>query len=525
VGVAPADGNVRVIGRYALYAPLAAGGMATVHFGRLLGPVGFSRTVAIKRLHGQYAQDPEFVSMFLDEARLAARIRHPNVVPTLDVVATDGELFLVMDYVAGESLARLARTMIELGTRMPLRMVSSIMAGVLHGLHAAHEAKDERGMPLGIVHRDVSPQNVLVGTDGVSKILDFGVAKAAGRVQTTRDGQIKGKLAYMPPEQLRGVSVSRATDIYAAGVVLWELVAGQRLFSGDNEGVVVAKVLQGDVASPAEVLRAKGVRLTPEQEHALPRLEKLIFRAVSADPEARFSTAKEMALELERAVPPATASEVGDWVEANAHEILTQRADRVAEIESSASMMPLEARPSTRMPTAPPVSAATRSLEVTRADVLTPVSQTSAPFDVPPPVTQPSSISVVTAGSIPVRTNGWFAVLLAGGLALLLIATVIVWRAVQSPDPSAKLPNSPPHGATSPPEPPPPLVLLTPDASAPGVVSASSVVSAPTAGPTALPSATAKKPQVRPPQPPQPNCTPPYTTDPAGIRHYKPGCV
>src|SRR5262245_51026591 len=170
-----------VIGRYALHGELASGGMATVHLGRLLGPVGFSRTVAIKRLHAQYAQDPEFVSMFLDEARLAARIRHPNVVPTLDVVATSGELFLVMEYVPGESLSRLARAARDRMERMPPRIVSAIMSGVLHGLHAAHEAKSERGEPLGIVHRDVSPQNVLVGTDGVARVLDFGVAKAAGR--------------------------------------------------------------------------------------------------------------------------------------------------------------------------------------------------------------------------------------------------------------------------------------------------------------------------------------------------------
>src|SRR6516225_9665163 len=137
--------NVRVVGRYALYVAIAAGGMATVHLGRLLGPVGFSRTVAIKRLHAQYARDPEFVSMFLDEARLAARIRHPNVVPTLDVVATQGELFLVMEYVQGESLSQLVKAASRLGERVPVRVAASILAGALQGLHAAHEARDERG--------------------------------------------------------------------------------------------------------------------------------------------------------------------------------------------------------------------------------------------------------------------------------------------------------------------------------------------------------------------------------------------
>src|SRR6187401_19340 len=134
---------MHVVGRYALHKAIAAGGMATVHLGRLLGPVGFSRTVAIKRLHAQFASDPEFVSMFLDEARLAARIRHPNVVPTLDVVATGGELILVMEYVPGESIARLSRALRERQQTLPTRILSTTMAGVLHGLHAAHEAKDE----------------------------------------------------------------------------------------------------------------------------------------------------------------------------------------------------------------------------------------------------------------------------------------------------------------------------------------------------------------------------------------------
>src|ERR1700689_1284290 len=144
----------RMLGRYALYERIASGGMASVHIGRLLGPVGFARTVAIKRMHPQFAEDPEFVSMFLDEARLAARIRHPNVVPTLDVVAMSGELFLVMDFVQGESLSRLIRATGALGERIPPRRVATMMFGVLHGLHPAHEPKSDRGEPLGIVHRD-----------------------------------------------------------------------------------------------------------------------------------------------------------------------------------------------------------------------------------------------------------------------------------------------------------------------------------------------------------------------------------
>ncbi len=314
----------QIVGRYALYGEIASGGMATVHYGRLLGPAGFSRTVAIKRLHAGYAKDPEFVSMFLDEARLAARIRHPNVVPTLDVVATSGELFLVMEYVQGESLGRLVRAMSTRGETTLPSIVAAVMSGVLHGLHAAHEATSEQGKPLGIVHRDVSPQNILVGTDGVTRVLDFGVAKAVGRLQTTREGQIKGKLAYMPPEQLRGEKMTRQADIYASSVVLWETLTGRRLFSGDNEGVIVARILESKVEPPG--------RLVPGLPEAF---DELTLRGLSRDPSKRFATAREMALALERCVGLAPASEIGAWVETMATHVLAMRAKRIAEIESS----------------------------------------------------------------------------------------------------------------------------------------------------------------------------------------------
>ena len=405
--------------------------MATVHLGRLLGPVGFSRTVAIKRLHAQFASDPEFVSMFLDEARLAARIRHPNVVPTLDVVATGGELFLVMEYVPGESIARLSRVLKERQQTLPTRILSAVMAGVLHGLHAAHEAKDERGHPLGIVHRDMSPQNVLIGTDGVARVLDFGVAKAAGRMQTTREGQIKGKLSYMPPEQLRGAIVNRQSDIYAVGVMLWELVTGQRLFAGDNEGAIVAKILEGKIEAPSMVLmRTMSGRQTLNDSmlRGLESLDPTILRALAMEPAERYATAREMALEIEHKLQPATGSEVADWVEVIAKEVLHSRAAMVAEIESSTSHVAadghghvqsvLQAKatlaPSQgRLPGRPPDSASPATVPQQRdvrdaRDVL-PLSQTMTmasgppvarpPYHGPvdgPPVTQPSSISVAS---------------------------------------------------------------------------------------------------------------------------------
>ena len=566
--------NVRVVGRYALYGAIAAGGMATVHLGRLLGPVGFSRTVAIKRLHAQFASDPEFVSMFLDEARLAARIRHPNVVPTLDVVAPGGELFLVMDYVPGESVARLSRVLRERQQTVPLRILSATMAGVLHGLHAAHEAKDERGHPLGIVHRDVSPQNVLVGTDGAPRVLDFGVAKAAGRVQTTKEGQIKGKLSYMPPEQLRGAVVSRQTDIYAVGVMLWELVTGQRLFSADNEGAVVTKVLEGRIERPSTVLMR--TRKQTLGEHAMRMLEALdetILRAVSMQPEARFATAREMAIELERKCPPATTSEVGDWVENIARDVLSSRAAMVAEIESSASMMVdghdnhvmsvlnakatlgpdhTMARPGgSGRPSAPsmpgplphaPMRPAQSSL--TPGPTTGPSLPPFAPHPMPlegPPVTQPSSISVSTPGSLgrqPESSGRWAALvaLVSVVAGVSVLAAALVFRhhtrasaaAAEAPfaEPTALAESSPPSAAsvTSAAVPSPPPIVGAPVVENDSVADAGAPLRAAAKAGGGSRKGTTKSVSAPGAAPPD-DCSTPYWYDAQNVKHYKEHCL
>jgi serine/threonine-protein kinase len=370
-----------------LFDEIAAGGMATVRFGRLIGEVGFSRTVAVKCLHAHFAKDQEFAKMFLDEARLAARVRHPNVVPILDVVAREGELFLIMDYVQGESLSKLVRATRNRKSRVPLRIIASIITGVLDGLHAAHEAKSEHGEPLGIVHRDVSPQNVIVGLDGVTRVLDFGVAKAAGRLQTTRDGQLKGKLAYMAPEQLKAEYVDRRTDIYAASVVLWEALTGQRLFKADDEIGVFGLVLQGKIRPPSEIIPS------------IPKgYDEVTMRGLALDPNHRFPTAREMAVALERVAGVASPRDVGAWVEDLARDTLRKRAEKIAELESVSSLSIQTMMDSGT--THPPGSLTSPSFQAPAAPA-PPTAPRLPPPRVPPPPRRPSGAGTTSGVHMP----------------------------------------------------------------------------------------------------------------------------
>ena len=315
-------------GRYTIYDEIASGGMATVHLGKARGAFGFSNTVAIKRLFPQMAKDPEFVAMFLDEARLASRVRHPNVVTVLDVLAESGELCLVMEYVAGESLWHLCRAARESQLAIPVPVVVAIVSSILHGLQAAHQATDALGVPLGLVHRDVSPQNVIVGVDGVTRLIDFGIAKAAGRSSVSRDGQLKGKIPYMAPEQIQGGLINLRTDLYGAAVILWELLSGERLFDGETQGLILGRVLDDVVHPPSEN--------NPQVSKAL---DSIVLRGLSRDSSRRFDSARAFALELEAAVRPATAAEVSEWVHATAPSSLLARNEKLARMERQASAL------------------------------------------------------------------------------------------------------------------------------------------------------------------------------------------
>jgi eukaryotic-like serine/threonine-protein kinase len=258
--------------------------------------------------------------MFVDEARLAGRIRHPNVVPTLDVVAAGDELFLVMEYVDGVSLGQL----LAHEPRVAAPIAAAIVRHVLDGLHAAHEASDATGAPLAIVHRDVSPENILIGADGFARVLDFGIAKARSRLHTTRNGEIKGRLAYMAPEQLSG-RVTRQTDIFAASVILWECLVGRPLFRADDDGETIGRVLATVVEPPSSIDPAISAELGA-----------IAMRGLARDPAARWQTARDMALAIEASTPLASSAEIAAWVERRGAVGLAQRRALVRDAEAIA---------------------------------------------------------------------------------------------------------------------------------------------------------------------------------------------
>jgi serine/threonine-protein kinase len=506
------------VGRYALHHEIASGGMAVVHIGRLLGPVGFARTVAIKRLHPHLARNPEFVAMFLDEARLAARIRHPNVVSTLDVVATEGELFVVMEYVPGDALARLLFAARERGEAVPLAVASSIMVDVLHGLHAAHEASDERGQPLHLVHRDVSPHNVLVGTDGAAHLIDFGIAKAAGRAQVTREGQLKGKLAYMAPEQLKGSTgggkVDRRADVFGAAVVFWEMLTGQRLFDGEDEGEIYGKVLRAEVVKPSKV--AGGDR---------EKTDAIVLKGLARTPDKRYPTARAMALAIEETLPLAPASQVGQWVERLGGEGLAERARRIAEVEGAAE----GSSPAPRV-SRPPDAASVATSPGGRIDPdepsLVATRQMMQKFPRASAVEAAQTDTSLVSSDLerPVRSRR--AYLAGAGFAALLVLAAGLVLAVRSSGnsvtpavvpPASTVASAAPPVATAPADTPPPAASqVTDDAVQPSNL------------PLAPPVPHSPRPAVptrRANPPPSADCNPPYTVDANGYRKYKRECA
>ncbi|HMG52412.1 MAG TPA: protein kinase, partial [Kofleriaceae bacterium] len=275
------------LGKYEVIRQIAVGGMAELYLARTVGMEGFEKLVCVKRILPQYINNPSFVNMFLNEARLAATLHHPNVAQVYDIGQEQGEFFFAMEYVHGEDLGRLVATAQENGVAVSLDCALTVASGLCAGLHHAHEKASPDGKPLGVVHRDVSPTNVLVSYDGAVKLVDFGIARAGGTSVSTTG--LKGKIAYMSPEQCRGkVPLDRRSDVFSIGTILYELTTGRRPFVDETEYGVLQQIVNRDADPPSSV--APGYP---------PALEAIVMRALSRDVERRFSTALELQNQLE----------------------------------------------------------------------------------------------------------------------------------------------------------------------------------------------------------------------------------
>lgn len=333
------------VGKYELLLPLGTGGTATVYLARTRGVAGFEREVALKLVHAHLRADEESRLHLLEEARLAARIRHPNVVPVTEVDADSCGVFLVMDYVEGEALSGLVRLLREQNQRLPPRLVARIMNDALAGLHAAHDLRDAHGQLVGLVHRDFSPQNILLGIEGVTRLADFGVAKAASRTVRTKTGLVKGKVAYMSPEQARGHKVDRRCDVWAAGVVVWELVTGRKLYDHED-----------DVATLLSVVTEEPPRLASVMQGVPKALDEAVAYALTSDVTNRCPSAEALRCMLESAWDECggmgTTTELGAFVRQTVGHKLAERRALAARGRGPSSFAPA-------MPAAP---AATASL-------------------------------------------------------------------------------------------------------------------------------------------------------------------
>jgi len=300
----------QVLGRYELLLPIAKGGMASVWAARLKGTRGFQKMVAIKTMLPGLVDDLHFERMFLDEASLASQVRHPHVIEILDLGEVDRILYLVMEWVDGEPLNIIMKYAATRGG-IPLAIAVSITAQACRGLHAAHELRDENGTLVGLVHRDVSPQNVLLTYEGVVKVVDFGVAKATGRAASdTEAGQLKGKIAYMSPEQLRGERIDRRTDVFAMGILLYMMTTGTHPFRGDDQSQTIRRISDDEPVTPPSAI-------VPGYPAGL---EAVVLQSLAKDASKRYPTANDMLIGLTRALPPSmrpsTDEEVAEFLRA-----------------------------------------------------------------------------------------------------------------------------------------------------------------------------------------------------------------
>lgn len=385
------------VGKYQLIAELGRGGMANVYLAVTTSPLGFdfSKLVVVKKLREHLKEDSEFVTMLLDEARIAARLNHPNVVQTLEVGEDRGEFFIAMEYLDGQALRRVLSRADKRGG-FPLVMQIAIMRDSLAGLHHAHTLKDFDGTPLNIVHRDVTPQNILVTYDGQTKVLDFGIAKAAGRASQTRQGVLKGKVPYMAPEQTRGKGLDHRVDVFAVGVMLWEAATGQRFWAGKKDIDILRALATGQLRrSPREV-----------RPDVHPILDEICQRALAPNPDERFGSAEQMAVAIDKYFAQVEERPAPSAIGAQVSELF---ADRIAEtksvIEGQLSRLKSGARPAESTGSLPPATRSSQASVSAESPTVAPTRGSRAKDDTAPhpkeiPLDQPS-----TGASAPVVVN------------------------------------------------------------------------------------------------------------------------
>ena len=286
---APPVGSRRErIGRYTLLERIASGGMAEIFRASSEGSDGIEHVVAIKRILPENARNSEFMTMFLNEARIAATLRHPNVIQAFDFGSENGSYYLAMEYLHGLDTRRIVQSLALAGKKLPLEIAIASAIGICAGLQYVHDKRDKNDRSLGLVHRDVSPQNIFLTTSGGVKLVDFGVAKAVHRVSDTLSGTIKGKVTYMSPEQVRAERLDRRSDLFSLSIVLWELTVGRRLFEGVSEAMVMNAIDKLDAPAPSQ--------MTPRYS---PDLERIVMKGLARDRDRRYQSADELRGDLE----------------------------------------------------------------------------------------------------------------------------------------------------------------------------------------------------------------------------------
>ncbi|HVY47472.1 MAG TPA: serine/threonine-protein kinase, partial [Minicystis sp.] len=332
----PGEDETFFVGRYRVISEIGRGGMASVHLSRIDGPGGFHKWVAIKRIHPHLVENDQLVDMFLDEARMAAGISHPNVAQVFDIGKDKDTYWIAMEYLHGEPLRELLRYAEEHDRPVMPEIAARIVADAAEGLHAAHELRGKNGELLNLVHRDVTPHNLFVTYDGYTKVVDFGIAKAAGRLASTNAGELKGKIAYMAPEQIKNQELDRRTDVFALGIVLWELTTNQRLFRMETDLETLEKVQACEIPPPS--------RLVPGYPH---QLEEIVLTALAREKEDRYQTARAFSRALQTFLRRHTFvgfEEVGELMKRTFGDRLARRNDHLAWATEVTGTMPPEGR-------------------------------------------------------------------------------------------------------------------------------------------------------------------------------------